>query len=218
MLGSLGLPARRTAALATAGAIALAALVPGVAGAQTSPFTAYGMGLEAGAEVAAYVDGRRCGDTTADADGNWLRSISATDPCLPGEGDEITFTLDGLATTAKVEWTAGGAPVDVASGITLEVADESGGPPTGFPGLTSVGAFLSGFVPGVNIAVWGGGSVEELVEAARADRATSVWAVLDGELVGLIPGAPAFLNAAFHAMFPEGQVRANQPLIVVIED
>lgn len=123
--------------------IALAALVFGAlaatASAQEPPFTAYGQGLEQGDTVAASVGGEECGSTTADADGNWILQISGSDPCSPQAGDEITFTLNGDATTATETFQAGGAPADVANGIDLEVDDDGGAAPppseTGNAGL-----------------------------------------------------------------------------------
>lgn len=104
-------------------ALAVAALLFGAyattADAQVPPFTAYGSGLTAGDTVEAWANGMSCGSATVDADGNWLLQIGSDAPCAPAEGDELTFTLNGEATAAAEIFKAGGAPSDVAGGITL---------------------------------------------------------------------------------------------------
>jgi hypothetical protein len=89
------------------------------ANAQVPPFTAYGSGQTAGDTVEAWNGTVSCGSATVDADGNWLLQIGSDAPCAPAEGDAITFTLNGAATDASETYKAGGAPADVAAGITL---------------------------------------------------------------------------------------------------
>lgn len=119
---------RKMAALGTA--MALTAILFGAfsasVNAQTPPFTAYGTGLDAGDEVTAIVDGADCGSATADADGNWLIYVEASGDCAPTDGDEISFTLNGEATNETATYSAGGAPADVANGISLTLADDDG--------------------------------------------------------------------------------------------
>lgn len=80
-------------------------------------------------------------------------------------------------------------------------AQATAGPP---PGLT-------GNVPsngGTGLAQWGGGRVEGVINTAldRGCAPDSIWATFNGALVGYIVGAPAFVNAAWMANFPDGAV------------
>ncbi|MEX2230409.1 MAG: HYR domain-containing protein, partial [Dehalococcoidia bacterium] len=54
---------------------------------------------------------------------------------------------------------------------------------------------------GVNTAVWNGGTVDQLSAATAAAGGISVTVFIGGEATVLIPGAPAFVNAAFNAAF-----------------
>lgn len=187
------------AALALVGVISMGA----TASAQTAaPFTAYGSGVEAGAEVEAFVGGRTCGSTTADASGQWTLQIATSDPCRPRAGDTITFRLDGQRTNGSATFAAGGAPEDVASGIPLAVV--SGGV-----------TFSGDLGPGINLVVFSGGSIEEASE--EAPDATAFYASKGGRLIGYIVGAPSFVNGAFFAAFPGGNVSAG-PMVVIVAD
>ncbi len=71
------------------------------------------------------------------------------------------------------------------------------------------GRFTSGEAPprgGVALAVWGGGPVADLPQAARAlgCELRSAWATVSGRLLGSIAGAPAFVSAEFNQQFGEG--------------
>jgi len=107
-------------------ALTLAALLFGAyvssASAQVPPFSTYGSKVKAGDKVEAFVGGKSCGTATADASGNWLLQIASTAPCSPTDGAAISFTLNGAATTASETYKAGGAPKDVANGVTLTLA------------------------------------------------------------------------------------------------
>ncbi len=113
----LGVPLGILAAAAMMLAVYAVSIVP--AHAQTPPFSAYGMGLQSGDTVVAQINGKTCGQATADASGQWLLQIPSTAPCSPQDGDTITFTLNGQPTSATVQWKAGGAPSNVAQGIAL---------------------------------------------------------------------------------------------------
>ena len=90
------------------------------ASAQTPPYTAYGIGQKAGAKIAANIAGKSCGAAvTVDAQGQWKITIGTDAACAPKEGDVVSFTIDGVAATQTVKWTAGGAPADAAKGIAL---------------------------------------------------------------------------------------------------
>ncbi len=107
------------------------------ASAQTPPYTAYGIGQKAGAKIAANIAGKSCGaGATVDAQGNWKITIATTDACAPKEGDTVSFTIDGVAATQTVKWTAGGAPADAAKGIALTAGAAAPAPAkTGDAGL-----------------------------------------------------------------------------------
>src|SRR2546423_6977818 len=87
--------------------------------AQMPPFTAYGSLLKAGDKIEAFDGKYSCGTATADWNGNWILRISRSAPCNPATGDTITFTLNGAATSASETYKPGGAPKDVAMGVTL---------------------------------------------------------------------------------------------------
>jgi hypothetical protein len=116
---------RKIAGLGTAFAVAavLFGAFAASANAQTPPFTAYGTGLTAGAVVGAWIGDTACGEATVDADGNWLIYVEAGGDCAPVDGDEIAFTIDAAATNETAVYSAGGAPADVANGISLTLAE-----------------------------------------------------------------------------------------------
>lgn len=88
---------------------------------QMPPFTAYGSLLKVDDKVEAF-DGRKsCGSARADSNGNWILQISSSALCNPATGDKITFTLNGAPTSASETYKPGGAPEDVARGVTLIV-------------------------------------------------------------------------------------------------
>jgi len=87
--------------------------------AQLPPFTAYGSGVNANDKIEAFDGKKSCGTAKADWKGNWLLQISRSAPCEPATGDTITFTLNGAATSASETYKPGGAPKDVAKGVTL---------------------------------------------------------------------------------------------------
>lgn len=134
---------RKTAGLGAA--VAIAAIMLGTlaasVSAQVPPFRAYGTGLTPGAVVSAHVGGDLCGEAVVDADGNWVMNVPDTGAtCAPVAGDEISFQIDGAATNETATWMAGGAPADVATGISLTLAEaaapEAPAPsPTGNAGL-----------------------------------------------------------------------------------
>ncbi|MEX2229880.1 MAG: hypothetical protein WEB13_09625, partial [Dehalococcoidia bacterium] len=68
---------------------------------------------------------------------------------------------------------------------------------------------------GVNAAIFNGGTVDQLASAALSVGAVSVTVFVDGSARVLVPGAPAFVNAAFVAVHPFG-VPAGTIVIVVL--
>lgn len=135
---------RKIAGLSAAMAVAavLFGAISASANAQTPPFTAYGTGLTAGAVVGAWIGETACGEATVDADGNWLIYVEASGDCAPVDGDEISFTIDGAAAAETAVYSAGGAPADVANGISLTVADAGTGTPAPGPAETGSAGLL----------------------------------------------------------------------------
>ena len=88
-----------------------------------APMIVYGP-ASAGASVLVLVDGRPCKtiaavSETASATGHlWSTQISAGE-CLAHIGSAITFALDGAPTNERLEWSAGGVPLNVATGVSL---------------------------------------------------------------------------------------------------
>jgi uncharacterized protein YkwD len=93
---------------------------------------------------------------------------------------------------------------------TVPIAEVTGATPTPTPSP-------SGDFPqqGVGLLVWNGGNLQQLVAATQAGGAASVWAGAGGRLVGYTIGAPAFVNASFIAVFPDGNVPKDTALLVV---
>jgi len=91
------------------------------ANAQTPPATFYGKGLKSGDKVEAFIAGKSCGTSTANAAGEWSISVASTAACAPTAGAAVSFTLNGAAATATpaATWQGGGLPADVANGYVL---------------------------------------------------------------------------------------------------
>lgn len=108
---------------------------------------------------------------------------------------------------------------------TVPVAEVTGTTPTPTPspstavlpaGTPGTGTFAGEFPQqGVGLLVWNGGNLQQLVSATSAGGAASVWAGASGRLVGYTIGAPAFVNASFIAVFPDGNVPRDTALLVV---
>lgn len=170
-----------------------------------APFTAYGTRVAPGQTIEAVIDGVVCGSTTADADGNWILYVRSTDPCAPSAGATIRFHLNGELTPASEEWTAGGAPADVANGVDLEVTDHADDHGGGFVGELAVS--------GVSLVSYGGGSLEQMAHDALLAGITAIAATADGQTLAYIVGAPAFVNAGFASAFPGGLPAATIVLV-----
>ncbi len=118
--------------------------------AQTSFFVAYGTGLSSGDVVEIFAEGTSCGTTTVLAGGEWIINVGTdgdASDCSAVTGDELTFTVNGEATTATETYSNGGTPTDAANGIALIVDMDAGGqvgpPDTGNAGLVSTTASSS---------------------------------------------------------------------------
>ncbi len=107
------------------GALALST-APSEARAQNAPFTAYGVGLDSGDVVSAFIGGELCGSTTVDGAGQWILLVRDSDPCDPTNDATIGFTLNGATAEETATWSIGGTPAtsgfDPNVGIPLTVA------------------------------------------------------------------------------------------------
>jgi hypothetical protein len=104
--------------------------------AQNPPATFYGT-AEAGDEITATIDGEECASATAGADGFWQLQVPEGGDCGASDGDTVGFTLNGTAAEETETWQAGGAPSNVAEGVTLTPGEEGPTPPA-----TGNGGFL----------------------------------------------------------------------------
>lgn len=57
---------------------------------------------------------------------------------------------------------------------------------------------------GFSLVLHEGGSVDELGACAQSLDVTTVYALIDGEYVPYILGAPGFVNEPFRELFPDG--------------
>lgn len=141
-----------------------------------------------------------------------FESTGMTTVLLPTNGD---FGYGGTSVAFTV--------VGIAEGdVLVELLDAGTGEAVGSLAITVVPSVEAGdFNPpigleiGVHITQWGGGSIDELIAAAPAST-TSVWVTVGGQFLGYIPGAPEFVNSAFLAAFPGGQIPAGTPMLVAV--
>ena len=106
---------------------------------------------------------------------------------------------------------AGGVPA------TTPLIIKSEGPPSPAPASDAVPEFgadcLRGEIAsGFSLLLYEGGSVEDLDSCAQGSNVSAVYALVDGEYVPYILGAPEFVNEAFRELFPDGIAPAT-PLI-----
>jgi hypothetical protein len=102
--------------------------------AQNPPATFYGT-AEAGDEITATIDDEECASATAGADGFWQLQVPEGGDCGASDGDTVGFTINGTAADETETWQAGGAPSDVANGVTLTPGDDVTPPATGNAGF-----------------------------------------------------------------------------------
>ena len=100
----------------------------------------------------------------------------------------------------------------------LPLVVRSEGPATPAPAAPEVTEPFATCLPGeiaegFSLVVYEGGSVADLATCARSLGATAVYALVDGEYVPYILGAPEFVNRPFAGLFPDG-VPAATPLTV----
>ena len=133
------------------------------------------------------------------------QSRSVTALYVPHEGEYVSYIL-GAPDFVNEEFVAlyrDGLPA------LAPLIAKSAGPPSPAPASGDVpefgpdclrGAIASGF----SLVLYEGGSVEALDTCAQGSNVSAVYALVDGEYVSYILGAPDFVNEAFAALFPEG--------------
>ena len=143
--------------------------------------------------------------------------------CAEGRSVTALYALDGGTYISYIL----GAPEFVNAGFLALFADgvpaltpltvKSEGPPSPAPASDGVPEFgldcLRGEIAaGFNLVTYEGGSVEDLDTCAASREVSAVYALVEGEYVPYILGAPGFVNEAFVAVFPDG-LPALTPLV-----
>ena len=141
------------------------------------------------------------------------QSRSVTALYVPHEGEYVPYILGapGFVNEAFAALYADGLPA-----LTPLIA-RSEGPPSPAPASDDAPEFgpdcLRGAIAtGLSLLLYEGGSVEELDSCAQDREVSAVYALVEGEYVPYILGAPEFVNEAFAALFPEG-LAAVTPLV-----
>ena len=131
------------------------------------------------------------------------------------EGEYVSYILGAPAfvNSAFREVYSGGVPA------LTPLTARSEGPATADPAVGSEvtepwpqclrGAITEGF----SLVLYEGGSVDALDACAQSREVSAVYALVDGEYVSYILGAPDFVNAAFRELFADG-LPAVTPLVV----
>ncbi|MEZ4501797.1 MAG: hypothetical protein R3C39_04160 [Dehalococcoidia bacterium] len=125
-------------------ALGVSALFAAPTHAQNPPATFYGTAA-AGDTIEATIDGTVCATATADATGFWMLTVDEGGACAASDGDTVGFTLNGAAAAETETWKAGGAPADVANGVTLTASGVTP-PSTGNAGLLPQGTSTSPWI------------------------------------------------------------------------
>ena len=102
--------------------------------------------------------------------------------------------------------------------LTPLIAESEGPPsedPAGGGGVTEPwpDCLRGDIATGFSLLLYEGGSVDELEACAQSLDVTAVYALVDGEYVSYIVGAPEFVNLPFRELFPAGLAQVT-PLIV----
>ena len=140
-------------------------------------------------------------------------SRSVTALYVPHEGEYVPYIL-GAPDFVNEEFVA--LYADGLPSLTPLIA-KSEGPPSPAPESGDVPEFGSdclrgAIATGFSLVLYEGGSVDDLDTCAQGRDVSAVYALVDGEYVPYILGAPTFVNEAFVALFPEGLAPAT-PLI-----
>ena len=133
------------------------------------------------------------------------QSRSVTALYVPHEGEYVPYILGApdFVNEAFVALFPDGLPA-----LTPLIA-KSEGPPSAAPEGDDAPEFgadcLRGEIAsGFSLVLYEGGSVEDLDSCAQGRDLSAVYALVDGEYVPYILGAPEFVNEAFVGLFPEG--------------
>ena len=145
------------------------------------------------------------------------QSRSVTALYVPHEGEYVPYILGvpEFVNEAFVALYPDGLP-----SLTPLIA-KSEGPPSPAPASDDAPEFgpdcLRGEIAsGFSLALYEGGSVDDLDSCAEGRDVSAVYALVDGEYVSYILGAPDFVNEAFVALFPDG-LPALAPLVAKSE-
>ena len=141
------------------------------------------------------------------------QSRSVTALYVPHEGEYVPYILGapGFVNAPFRALYADGLP-------SLEpLIAKSEGPPSPAPASDGVPEFgpdcLRGEIAtGFSLVLYEGGSVEDLDSCAQGRDVSAVYALVEGEYVPHILGAPEFVNAAFRELYPGGLAPAT-PLV-----
>ncbi|MSQ31442.1 MAG: hypothetical protein EXR64_05395 [Dehalococcoidia bacterium] len=167
--------------------------------AQTLPYKAYGAGLLSGEVVRAFKGGAQVGQAVVNAAGNWDMNIFAGGDATVSNGDRITFTVGGRVAAESVTFAVG--QFVPPPGLVLTVAATP--PPA--PGTGTFAGTPIFDSTGRALAVFMGGTVDQLATAAAERAATGIW-VQDGTgaFQLYVIGGPVFLNQQFRSRFSSG--------------
>jgi hypothetical protein len=153
--------------------------------------------------------------------------VSQVEPgvCGISSGTKLRFAVNGQLATEYVKFRPGGSPENPVVGIVLHVPEEKpatekeSSTPKAAPTLPEGPSTLS-VVPkrgGVAAAIWSGGHIEEMIDAAKGMGCTirSVAAndAHSASLVAFLPGAPTLVNKRFLSAYPEGAVPLSAVLV-----
>ena len=133
------------------------------------------------------------------------QSRSVTALYVPHEGEYVPYIL-GAPAFVNEEFVA--LYPDGLLSLTPLIA-KSEGPPSPAPASEDVPEFgpdcLRGEIAsGFSLVLHEGGSVEDLDSCAQDSNVSALYALVDGEYVPYILGAPVLVNEAFVGLFPEG--------------
>ena len=131
-------------------------------------------------------------ETTVTAEALQRRTdVDIDPPDADGEADGHQVALNGVV---EIAVTVTSAEQAAASALTFD-------------------CFRSDVAVGFSLAVYAGGSIEDLVACAEGRNVTALYALEGGEYVSYTLGAPEFVNEDFRALFADG-VPALRPLTV----
>lgn len=172
-------------------------------------YSAYGSGLNRFDQVVVWVRNRICGTVIVDTDGRWALPIQISSPCVPLEGDEITFELNGVIAVQTATWKPGGTAADsgydVEAGIILTLPGEplpvaaTPAPAANTPAAeTTVPSGVAPAPPagGITQVVAGTTDIQALIDAQTFSVESILrWDVATQSFQFFIVGGPTFANS-----------------------